>query len=220
MFNSLLGGRSMKNMAKISVLFVAVLLCAAPATASTILTLTGDVAHSTPDNYHPTMDALAGMTNHPFAYNPLSPTSPLPGQTYTGAQPVGFHGRDELDNTCVVAFTFGSIAGPSLFFDVYGRNELGGAEFRDNGLVIRLYQGDWVTPVFTSTPFDVLDGAPFHGRYTVPGAVWADRMTITGPDYMTILELRAVAPEPSVSLLGMVGGAVLLRRRSRARVNG
>ena len=208
----------MKHMARIAVLFVTVLLLyAGTADAYTILTLTGDVAHSTPDNYHPTVDALAGTTNHPFAYNPLSPTSPLPGQAYTGASPVGFHGRDEVDNTCIVAYTFGGVAGPSLFFDVYGRNELGGAEFRDNGLVLKLFNGDWVTPVFTSTPFDVLDGAPFHGRYTVPVPVFADRMTITGPDYMTILELRAVAPEPSVSLLAMLGGAVLLRRRqSRA----
>ena len=208
----------MKQMTRIAALIVAFLLYANTFTAAvTILTLTGDAAQTSPDLVYPVATALAGTTNDTFGgigYNVNSPTSPLPSQVYTGGSPNGFHGTNIPAVT--VAYTFSSIAGPSLFFDLYGRSDTDGAEFRDNGIVLKLFHGDWVTPVFTSAPFDIPDiRPPTHTRFIVPGNVWADRMSITGPNYFTLMEIRAVAPEPSVSLLAVLGGGLLLRRRCR-----
>jgi hypothetical protein len=207
----------MKHMAKIAVLIVTLLLYADSGKAVTILTLTGDESQTTPDLVFSEAAALAGTTNDGFAYNVNSPTSPLPSQVYTGGSPNGFHGTNIPAVT--VAYTFGTVTGPSFFFDLYGRSDTDGAEFRDNGLVLKLFNGDWVTPVFTSAPFDIPDiRPPTHTRFIVPINVFADRVSITGPNYFTLMEIRAVAPEPAGPLLAMVGGAALLRRR-RCRWN-
>ena len=90
--------KAWKPLAKVAALLVTLLLCAATGNAYTLLTLTGDVGQSTPDNYFPTADALAGTTNDTFGgigYNPLSPTSPLPVRSYTAATPNGFHGSNQ-----------------------------------------------------------------------------------------------------------------------------
>lgn len=200
-----------RTVARVGVLVGILLLAAATGNAYTLLNLTGDVGQSTPDYIFPTALALAGTTNDPFAYNLLSPTAPLPVRSYTGATPNGFHGSNQP--SVVVAYTFGTVVGGDIIFDLYGRSDGGGAEFRDNGMVLRLYNGDWVTPVFTSSPFDIPDGAPFYTRFTSPVGLFSDRVSLTGPAYFTLMEIRAVVPEPSISLLAIVGGACLLRRR-------
>jgi len=205
-----------KPLAKVAALVLTLLLSAATSEAtSMLLTLTGDVAQTTPDNYNPTADALAGTTNHGFAYSVLSPTSPLPGQTYTGpGNPNGYHGPNLGPVT--IAYTFGTVVSGDIIFDLYGRSDVG-AEYRDNGLVFRLYNGDWITPVFTSAPFSIPDSAPYYGRFTTPVGITSDRVSITRPDasdnYFTLMEIRAVVPEPSIALLAIVGGTMLLRRR-------
>ena len=209
----------MSHLAKFAVLAVALALCASTvnAAAYTILTLTGDTGETTPDLVFTEAAALAGTTNDTFGgigYNPNSPTSPLPSQVYTGGSPNGFHGTNLP--AVSVAYTFGSIAGPSLFFDLYGRSDTDGAEFRDNGIVLKLFSGDWVTPVFTSAPFDIPDiRPPTHTRFIVPGSVWADRVSITGPAYFTLMEIRAVAPEPGSAMLAVLAGCGMLARRRR-----
>lgn len=203
----------MKLATKLSpiVLSGAFLMSAVTSHAEMLLTLTGDLGQTTPDLVNPTATSLANTTNDPFAYNILSPTSPSPVQNYYAGQ-LGYHGSNQPSVT--IAYTFGTVVGGDIIFDLYGRAELGGAELRDNGMVLRLYNGDWVTPVFTSAPFDIPDGAPFHTRYTTPTGLFSDRVSLTGTNYFTLMEIRASIPEPSTVLLAILGGAFLRRRRN------
>ncbi len=180
--------------------------------ALTILTLSGDVSQTTTpyDGNHTTAQELGYTLDDPFAYDPASPTSPLPVQApflnngYTGPQ-----------GTPSVAYTLGG-SYSAISFDLYGRSDA--VPERDNGLILRLYNGDWLLPVFTSGPFDIPDSAPYYARYTTPALIVADRVKITGPDFFTLMEIRAFAvPEPSTVGLFLLGGLVLRRRFRAAR---
>ena len=204
----------------IATLTVALLLCVTSAHALTPLGLTGDLGQSTNDNYFTKAQGLAGTLNDGFAYNPFSPTSPLPFQSYTGASPVGFHGTDIP--AVVIAYDFSQVVSGGIIFDLYGRSDAQGSEFRDDGMVLRLYNGDWTTPVFTSAPFDIPNNPPWYTRFVTPDSVVAaDRMSLTGTNYFTLLEIRAEVPEPSMALAGIIVAApFLVRRVKRSAVRG
>lgn len=71
-----------KPLAKVAALVVTLLLCAATSNAYTLITLTGDTSQSSTPYDHTTADGLSYTLNDSFAYNPTSPTSPLPVQSY------------------------------------------------------------------------------------------------------------------------------------------
>jgi len=204
----------MKHTMKLGIVAGVITLLLSPATgkAYSLIPLTGDASQSSTPYDHTAADGLSYTLNDPFAYNPASPTSPLPQQSYYVANR-GFHGN--TPGPVTVAYTFGGIYS-GFFFDLYGRtlDDGAGVQFRDNGLTLKLYNGDWVTPVFTSAPFDIPDSAPYFFRFDTPtGNISADRVSITGPAYFTLMEIRAAVPEPSTALLAVVGGAFMLRRR-------
>jgi hypothetical protein len=183
--------------------------------APLILTLSGDVDNSSAVNSGTIADNLAATLNDPFAYDPLNPTSPLPVQTFSSSPLNGFEAGNHEGR---VAYTLGGTYS-GISFDLYGR-ALAATAARDNGLVLRLYDGDWITPVFTSAPFDIPDAAPWYTRYTTPDGTNADRVTITQPNvgFFNLMEIRAFVPEPSAAALLALGG-LLLRRRLAGRWN-
>lgn len=186
-----------------------------------VISLSGDASQTTPNPFYfssiTTAQALARTLDDPFAYDPLSPTSPLPDMAFNNAGSDGYHANNGTAVT--LAYTFGD-AFRSLFFDLYGRNvaEMGpGGQLRDNNLTLELYHGGWAAGdlVHTSPSFDISDVAPEFARYTAPASIVADRVKINGPDpNFTLMEIRANGiPEPSVALLAVAGGLLLRRRR-------
>ncbi len=152
-----------------------------------VLPLSGDASQTTPEYNRSAADALLSTLNDPFAYDPASPTSPLPFQTInTNADALkGYNGQEVPPIT--VAYTFGG-ASDGLFFDLYGRDNC--CFERDNDLTMELFNGDWTTPVSTTTGFAVSDSAPYAGRFTPSSSIVADRIRITGPAFFTLMEIR------------------------------
>lgn len=171
--------------------------------------------------------SVAATLDDPFLYDFTSPTATLPNQVF--ATGVGFHGSEPAGNIVTVSYTLPSyttMAGDTIFFDLYGRTRTG--EDRDDDYDIVLYNGDYSTPLVTISSQGIADVAPYHLRSTtsLPGGTTFDRFQIIARDsnglgdanLFTLLEIRAGAiagvPEPSsLFVLGSSFAFFLVRRR-------
>lgn len=193
--------------------------------AATILSLTGDVGNSTAGSFGTNfLDTLSDS----FAYNPVTPTVPLPAQGTAQSVSGGWH-ADIGGGTLSYTLTNGAITTTAstgtIYFDLYGRSSAaeGGVPenptllLRDNNYTVTLFNGGYVTSVAQLTGQGVADAASYHNRSTfnLGTGVTFDRIQVTSStDYITVMEVRAaVIPEPSATLLGAFGVLVLLRRR-------
>ncbi len=198
---------------KLSIVPVVVGLLATVATSqAAVLILTPDLTESSapyPDS------SVAGTLNDPFAYDPLTPTAPLPNPTFGSNN--SFHGNS---GSPTIAFLLDGTY-QALFIDLYGRDS---SIERDNDITIRFYSGSWAVGDLTQeiTGFEIADTFPFYARVTALPGTEADRFSVSSPTqvYFTIMELRGsgtVVPEPTAGLLLLSAAALLgLRRRSRS----
>lgn len=171
--------------------------------------------------------SVAATLDDPFLYDFTSPTATLPNQVF--ATGVGFHGSEPAGSIVTVSYTLPSyttMAGDTIFFDLYGRTRAG--EDRDDDYDIVLYNGDYSTPLVTISSQGIADVAPYHLRSTtsLPGGTTFDRFQIIARDsngadnanFFTLLEIRAGAiagvPEPSsLFVIGSSFAFFLVRRR-------
>ncbi|BDS06976.1 hypothetical protein NT6N_20160 [Oceaniferula spumae] len=172
---------------------------------------------------------ITALTNDPFAYNPLDPTSTSPDRaTPTGGIATVFHGNHTNGQDITIEFTLASTYSvtalePTIVVDLWGRNHSASDLDRDNDITVELFNGLTSLGIFPS--FALPSAAPQYGRATfnlAPGTE-ITRFVITGGDtdgqgagnYFTLAEVEmAAVPEPSsTALLGLGGLALILRRR-------
>jgi len=200
--------------------FAALLASAALGHAAlTNISLTPDVANSTPSAHG---GNLVNTTSDSFAYDPDNPTSSLPSTNWSGA--THYHGPGAGNPTVywgLEEITWG--AGSDLQFDFYGRT--GCCPDRDNNYAIALLtggpDGTVVHEVSGNNAPDA--GNPANYLRTDMGAGLAvgesfDTIRIQGNNgNFTIAEVRlagSIVPEPSTSaLFGLSAIGLFLRRR-------
>ena len=192
------------------------LLASATAGHAAVVTLTGDEALTTTPlaSQGTETQQLLATTNDGFAYNPASPTSPLPGD-YTGPN-TGFHGTSTADDTAVFNFD-GSYN--NLFVDIYGRRVC--CQERDDNFRVQLYSGATLVEEFTG--LTIPDDATAYLRVTATAGSVADSIRFVDDagtaNPFTLAEVRVngtVIPEPSGLLLGLGGFALMALRRRRS----
>lgn len=197
--------------------------------SATIIPITADQANSSPNAFGGTVEKTR---NDPFAYDPLSPTSPLPNQVYnTGSG--GYHANLAEGAQALVSYTTGSIttgaAEPVIIVDLYGRIDLACCNDRDDNIDVMLFNGDYSTMVASVTGLSIDNAADGWARASfdsLPVGTTFDRIRVVGNDsgggpsnnYFTLLETRAASiaavPEPtSAGLLALGVCAFLIRRR-------
>ncbi len=150
------------------------------------VTLLSDPANSSTSGWG---GSIERTLNDPFAYDPLSPTSPLPYLIYDNDDVKGFHG-DEASG--VVTLSYDPADGllslaPSQTFvvDLYGRDDF---QDRDDNFDIELYDGQVLV---TSLIGNMIDGDS-HGRVVISPTAPFDRIVIVGyHQYFTLMEIRA-----------------------------
>jgi PEP-CTERM motif len=203
-------------------------LAASTSHAALSLGLTIDSANSEVTSYGGTTPA--STLTDPFAYNPDSPTSPLPNQGTDDGVTFGFH-ADKPSGIHILSYTLTdgafttSASTGTIYFDFYGRVA---STDRDDNYTVTLYNGDYLTSIASLTGQGVLDAAPYFNRSTfnLASGVVFDRIQLTSPasvgnpgQYFTVMEVRAATdgvPEPASILLGGLGALGLLRRRRLA----
>lgn len=195
---------------------------AAPADPNFVnIPLAVDGSQTTPQGFG---GSAAGTLTDPFSYDPNNPTATLPDQVFGGSN--AYHSNNNVGPNSI-AYTFQDGSHDNVLLDLWGRitsNEVG----RHQDLTVELFNGDWVTPVHTTTGFSgVGDGnANYYGRWLAPESVMADRMKITkSGDWFVFMEARAAfaetaqagdIPEPATMIicsLGMLASALYARRR-------
>jgi hypothetical protein len=179
-------------------LLIATLLAIpAMAPADDVITLSGDIGNSSVSTYGMTVDVTL---NDPFAYDPLSPTSPLPNQ----AHPNGFHGTEAEGVDVILSYDMITPvildAGEEMYVDVWGRNEC--CFDRDDNFDIEFYNGGVLgTLIGSVTGQAIPDDVPQYHRvsYFSTGTVTIDSFRIVGHDsavadqnLFTLMETRAV----------------------------
>ena len=172
--------------------------------AVTTLDLTGDAASSSISGWS---GSIGATLNDGFAYDPLSPTSPLPNQSWSGSR--GFHGNeangvDVILNYTLTAGTHTTAGGEEIVVDLYGRNS---NEDRDDNVDILLLNGGVAGSTAASVTGVKIDGAAHHARATfssLAAGTQFDAVRVVGHDtaasknYFTLMEIRAASfgPEP------------------------
>ena len=206
---------------------MATLFASAPAYAALMsVPLTADVANSSPSSAG---GNLANTLNDPFAYDPASPTSPLPVTVWTGGKD-HYHGPGGTNPT--VYWTLSEItygAGDALEFDFYGRTSC--CPDRDNNYDIALLTGGYAGTVVGEVKGNNAPDAGIPENYlrTDMASVLTagdkfDTIRIVGNDFnFTIAEVRlahdaAVIPEPTTLVLAALGllGLTMFRRRRKS----
>jgi hypothetical protein len=175
----------------------------------TLLNLTGDAASSSASGW----GGSIGVTlTDGFTYAPLSPTSPLPNQSWSGSR--GFHGDeangvDVILNYTLTAGTHTTVAGEEIVVDLYGRNS---NEDRDDNVDVLLLNGGVAGATVASVTGVAIEGAHRHARATLSGITAGtqfDAIRVVGHDtaasknLFTLMEMRVVSfgPEaPGVTL--------------------
>jgi len=171
---------------RLSLTVVVVLAVAGACYAAVTIPMSVDGSQTSAQGYG---GSAAGTLSDPFAYNPDGPTSASPDQVFNGSD--GYHSANNVGpNTIGYVFAGGSRTGVSL--DIWGRiapTEVG----RHQNLTIDLYNGDWITPVHTTTGFNGVGGpTQYYGRFAAPPDVTADRAKITkSGDWFVFMEARA-----------------------------
>jgi len=210
--------------------------------SAAVMTLTGDTAHTTPDQLEgggrTRADALNALLNDDFdgvGYNPANPTANAPNQDIqtTPDQEQAFNGNGQLPMT--MAYTFS--ASNNLSFHLYTREinyhpEGTGDHVRDDGWIADFYNGDWTT-VVASVPFSGPDGDDAvlneHPIATITplAGITADRLILhSGPNgaannsgYTALVELRGNGieiPEPMGLPFIAAASLMAIRRRRKA----
>jgi len=226
------------QMKKVTVVALAMLVVVSAARESQAvlipISLTPDAANSTASAFN---GSIAKTVNDPFAYNPNSPTSPLPVQTFGGnpTDSPGFHGNagSNVDVFLSYNFTNGPLThnGPSqsFFVDLYGRSNCCGD--RDNNIDIQVYSGGVLGTLLGTVTGIAIPGSPFFVRanlapvlttgvtFNAIRLVAHDSEAAAG-NLFTLMEIRAAQvaiPEPATASLALLGlGGLMLRRRRMA----
>ena len=223
------------QMKKVTVVALAMLVVVSAARESQAvlipISLTPDAANSTASAFG---GSIANTVNDPFAYNPNSPISPLPVQSYSGA--AGFHGNaaSNVDVFLSYNFTNGPLThnGPSqsFFVDLYGRSDTCCGD-RDNNIDIQVYSGGVLGTLLGTVTGIAIPGSPFFVRanlapvlttgvtFNAIRLVAHDSEAAAG-NLFTLMEIRAAQvaiPEPATASLALLGlGGLMLRRRRMA----
>lgn len=187
------------------------------------------VAAQTSAVFHGT--SIGNAVSDTFAYNPLTPTSPMPATGFSGSAAVHFGGASNTDVFASYNFTGGPLThhGPaqSFFVDLYGRSDSCCTD-RDNNIDVQVFSGG-VTGTLLGTITGASIGATFHTRVNlgsvIPTGALFDAIRIVGHDSeaaagnnFTLMEIRAAQvtiPEPATAALALMGVAGLMARRRR-----
>ena len=212
-----------KNL-KYATVIASLAMAASTSHAATVLGLTLDGANSDAGAFG---TSASDTLSDGFAYNPDTPTSPLPVQGSFSSVTGGFHadkttGNHMLSYTLTGGALTTTIATATLYFDFYGR----AANLnRDNNYTVTLYNGDYITSIAQLAGQGAPDAAPYFNRstFSLGTGVTFDRIQLTAPagagdpnQYFTVMEVRAatdIIPEPSAALLAGLSMFGLLRRR-------
>jgi hypothetical protein len=198
--------------------------------------LTGDAANSSTPN----IGHINNTVNDPFAYNPDSPTNPLPNQAWHSSR--GFHGNGAPGADVFLTYTFDEITLPvnhQLVVDLYGRLDC--CHDRDDNFDIEVWSGGLTgTLLGTEAGLSIPNSAPFHARANIgafsflPPRSQFDTLRLVAHDSnglgnnnnFTFMEFRAGyvggVPEPATTMYGMLGVCVIggyrkLKRNNRIR---
>ena len=160
----------------------------------------------------------AGTLSDPFAYDPSDPTSVSPVQVYSGG--LGFHSNNNT-STHSIGYQFSGGAQKQISLDIWGRSAAAEVS-RHQNLTVELFNGNWTTPVHTTTGFNGVSGAPdYYGRFVAPADVQADRAKITKPagDYFVFMEARGVTAAGPVPVALQTPTATFVRGAPFAPAN-
>ncbi len=196
------------------------------------ISLTADVANSSASGFN---GSMAKTVNDAFAYNPETPTTPMPATSFGGnpGDSPGFHGIGGNGADVFLSYTFtgGPIthtgAAQSFFVDLYGRSNC--CTNRDDNIDVQIFSGG-VTGTLLGTVTGAAIGGTFHTRVNLASAIPAgalfdairlvahDTDGTTNANSFTLMEIRAAQlaiPEPATAALAMMGVAGLMVRRRR-----
>lgn len=169
--------------------------------------------------------------NDPFVYDVSNPTSPLPNRVYSGA--AAYHANLTEGVPAILSYTSTmttTTSGESVVVvDLYGRENLGCCNDRDDNIDVQLFNGSYASPIATVTGLSIDNTADGWTRAifdSLPVGTSFDRIRVIGNDsgggasnnYLTLLETRAATtaiPEPSSTALLALCGGLLLRRKRR-----
>lgn len=224
---------AMKKVLVIALAMVAVMSSARQSHALLVpIGLAVDLANSSASGFN---GSMAKTINDTFAYNPETPTVPMPATSYGGGatDSPGFHAVG--GNGADVFLSYNLAGGPlkhqaaqqAFFLDLYGRSNC--CTNRDDNFDIQVFSGG-VGGTLLGTVTGAAIGGTFHTRVNlapvlpVGGFFDAIRLVAhdtdgtTNANSFTLMEIRAAQlaiPEPATASLALIGLAGMMARRRR-----